>query len=343
MSAAEEQTVDTNLELSPERLRAWIPGLASLAMHLAVVVCATLFFRPPTRGFGEENEAPRDAAVAVVRRSPQAVEYLTDSAPSKLTTASGQASAAPESVAPAPPQPAALPGLSLPEPGSTPAVELPGSGLPTVAGSGRPGATFPGLDEQALAEMAGRSAAAAPAGPSATLALFNSSGAKGNSFVLVVDRSASMGNEGLGAIDAAVQELRRRLVALSEEHKIQVIAYNSELQSFGTGRLLPATSETKEGLLKFLTNIGAFGPTNHSRALLAALKLQPDVIILLTDGDEPGLDLTQQRIIRGQAGRRTSIHCLHFGRGPATEAGKGDFLRRLALDNGGAYQYVELR
>lgn len=62
-------------------------------------------------------------------------------------------------------------------------------------------------------------------------------------------------------------------MALSEEHKIQVIAYNRELQSFGTGRLLPATSETKEGLLKFLTNIGALGPTNHSRALLHSARL----------------------------------------------------------------------
>lgn len=343
MSAAEKQTGDTEPELAPEWLRAWIPGLASLALHLSVVVCATLVFRPAVKGFGDVAEAPRDAAVAVVRRSQQAVEYLTDSAPSELATSAAQASAAPLENAPAPPQPAALSGLALPEPGSAPAVEIAGSGLAAVAGSGRPGAVFPGLDEQALAEQAGRSAAAAPAEPSATLALFNSSGAKGNSFVLVVDRSASMGNEGLGAIDAAVQELRRRLVALSEEHKIQVIAYNSQLQSFGAGRLLPATSETKEGLLKFLTNIGAFGPTNHSRALLAALKLQPDVIILLTDGDEPGLDLTQQRIIRAQAGRRTSIHCLHFGRGPASEAGKGDFLRRLSLDNGGAYQYVELR
>jgi hypothetical protein len=48
------------------------------------------------------------------------------------------------------------------------------------------------------------------------------------------------------------------------------------------------------------------------------------------------------RIVREQARGRTTIHAIHFGRGP-NQAGADHFMRKLAADNGGHYVYVDLQ
>ena len=93
-------------------------------------------------------------------------------------------------------------------------------------------------------------------------------------------------------------------------------------------------------LIRFVADTAAYGQTEHLRGLLAALKLKPEVIFLLTDGGEPLLDNSQLRAIREQAAGRTSIHCVQFGRGPAPEG--GSFLERLAAENGGSYVYIDM-
>jgi hypothetical protein len=64
------------------------------------------------------------------------------------------------------------------------------------------------------------------------------------------------------------------------------------------------------------------------------------VIFLLTDGGDPVLNGGQLQLIRERAAGRTSIHCLHFGRGPADSA--GHFLAKLAAQNGGNYLYIDV-
>jgi Ca-activated chloride channel family protein len=92
--------------------------------------------------------------------------------------------------------------------------------------------------------------------------------------------------------------------------------------------------------VRFVADTAAYGQTEHLRGLLAALKLKPEVIFLLTDGGEPLLDGAQLRSIRELAGGRTSIHCLHFGRGRAPEG--EHFLQRLAAENRGSYVYIDM-
>jgi Ca-activated chloride channel family protein len=64
------------------------------------------------------------------------------------------------------------------------------------------------------------------------------------------------------------------------------------------------------------------------------------VIFLLTDGGDPVLHAGQLRQIREEAAGRTSIHCLHFGRGEA--GAEPGFLKRLAAENGGSYVYIDM-
>jgi hypothetical protein len=230
--------------------------------------------------------------------------------------------------------------IALPElPGA-----LPGTGLVVVpqAGSGRRGPVLPaGIDDAAiLAADAAIPREQLPTGPTAKLALFGSQAAEGRSFVFVIDRSQSMGGDGLGAIQAAAEELKRQIGALTEEQTVQVIAYN-QANAFLTGReLIPATEENKTRLTSSVADIAAFGQTEHARALFAALKLKPEVIFLLTDGGDPFPNLADLSAIRDLAAGRTSIHAIHFGRGEANSA--AEFLSRIAAENRGSYTYIDM-
>jgi len=73
---------------------------------------------------------------------------------------------------------------------------------------------------------------------------------------------------------------------------------------------------------------------------MTALRLKPEVIFLFTDGGDPVLDPGQLRLIRETAAGRTSIHCLHFGRGPQHTADNS--LSRLAAQNHGSYVYIDV-
>ena len=57
-------------------------------------------------------------------------------------------------------------------------------------------------------------------------------------------------------------------------------------------------------------------------------------------GGDPPLDLGHLRTIREQAAGRTSIHCLHFGRGPLRDS--YNFLARIAGENRGSYVYIDM-
>ena len=118
------------------------------------------------------------------------------------------------------------------------------------------------------------------------------------------------------------------------------MAYNQSVAYLTDRELIPASSENKRRLVQFIANMAAFGQTEHSRGLLTALRMKPEVIFLLTDGGEPLLDPGQLRTIREAAAGRTAIHCLHFGRGPQNERGK--FLVRLAAENRGSYIYIDM-
>jgi hypothetical protein len=179
-----------------------------------------------------------------------------------------------------------------------------------------------------------------PTGPVVEVSLFGSPPAKGRSFVFVIDRSNSMGSAGLGAISAAADELSSHLSNLTPENTFQVVAYNEATAYFSGRQLVPATDETKRRLVKYIAEITAGGQTEHTRGLLAALRLRPEVIFLLTDGGDPKMSRGDLNFVQELAGSRTKINCLHFGRGPKPE--EPSFLAKLASDNRGSYAYIDV-
>ena len=175
----------------------------------------------------------------------------------------------------------------------------------------------------------------------ARASLFGVSG-EGYKFVYVFDRSGSMGGSGAASLRAVKSELRKSLQSLEDTHQFQIIFYNDRPVLFNPtgvpGKLAFATERVKERALRFLDTIVAEGGTEHEAALKMAIRLRPDVIFFLTDGDEPKLCRRQLDEIRNMADGVT-INTIEFGPGPARE--RPGFLATLAEENNGHYVYVD--
>jgi len=340
MRAAPESDPSSN---APAALLLGIPAwLISLAVHLSALIAGALLVnvQRPVVGI---DEADRQVTVVLAQRTAERTDYFAEensqeaaSPPAAATSGGGfTGSAIPTDAPPV------VPGISLPPaPGALP----PGEGIVGVAAPGLPGkraSVLPGQgDAEAIAADMAIPREALPTGPTAKLSLFGSGAAQGRSFVFVIDRSQSMGGAGLGAIQAAAAELKTQLAALSDEQTFQVVAYNQSAVYFTDGGLAPASADNKQRLVKFLQDLAAYGQTEHTRGLLAAARLKPEVIYLLTDGGDPVMTLADLQTVRAATRGRSSIHCLHFGRGQPPEG--ENFLHRLAAENRGSYTYIDM-
>ena len=202
-----------------------------------------------------------------------------------------------------------------------------------VPGLSRPAAKNSGDDDASVySDAEGR----------ARTSMFGASGV-GHKFVYVLDRSSSMGGSGQKAIRAVKAELVKSLKSLDTVHQFQIIFYNEKPVVFnpsGTpGRLAFATRANKDRAVQFVESITADGNTNHDDALKLAIRMHPDVIFFLTDGDDPKLSRRElDRIQRMATG--ITLNTIEFGPGPKPEA--KSFLATLAEENGGQYSYVDL-
>ena len=198
-------------------------------------------------------------------------------------------------------------------------------------------------DSSALDGLDGLGFSFAPReGGKARTALFGLVG-EGYKFVYVFDRSGSMGGEGRNALPLVKAAIVQSLKPLDTVHQFQIIYYNHRPVLFNPSgtrdRLAFATDENKERIARFLETVKAEGGTDHESAIRLGIRLQPDVIFLLTDGDDPKLTLGQlKKLERLSAG--IFINTIQFGPGPRTE--KSNWLSELARRTGGGYAYVDI-
>ena len=168
---------------------------------------------------------------------------------------------------------------------------------------------------------------------------------EGYKFVYVLDRSGSMGGSGQSSLMAVKAELIESLKNLDSVHQFQIIFYNQRPAVFnptGTpGRLSFATRQNKDRAKRFIDSISAEGGTAHVEALRMATGLQPDVIFLLSDADEPKLTTAELAKIR-HAAAGILINTIEFGSGPQPKSAEESFLAQLAQQNGGRYVYVDI-
>ena len=162
---------------------------------------------------------------------------------------------------------------------------------------------------------------------------------EGHKVVYVFDRSESM--EWRNALGAAKVQLLASLDSLDTVHQFQIVFFNDVPRIVPTrapGQLVFGTEQNKTDARRFVGSIVPDGGTNRERALLLAISLQPDVIFFLTDADDPMHPQQLEKIHHRAAG--ITIHAVEFGPGPQSQS--ENFLTRLARDNGGKHQYVDI-
>lgn len=319
------------------KIPAWF---LSTIVHLVLLIVLVLVVQQVPR----KTAAPprREVAIALVQRDANdTTRYLTEEDTGQQSTqpVEAQSPAAPVPNTPPP----SLPEIKLPATQELTVGQKNAAGLVAVPSmTGRPRRpVLPGLNDAAiLAEEAARHTGKADRGSPGRLALFGGESIVGHSFIFVIDRSKSMGADGLGALSAAAHELDRELRSLQPRHKFQIIAYNHTPLYMKQRNLLDATPENISRVSSYFARLAAYGATAHETALLSALRRNPDVIVFLTDGGDPYLNDAQLERIQSRAGTMTSIHCIQFGFGPPKE--RDNFMQRLARQNRGGYRYVDM-
>lgn len=167
--------------------------------------------------------------------------------------------------------------------------------------------------------------------------------AHGDRFVFVIDSSGSMRGPRWIAL---CNELMRSLRTLSPEQEFYVISFDALAHPmFGTlppkGKFLKASTENVKKLGRWLNSVQLGSNTFPATAMGIAMKLEPDAIFLLSDGEIRDSTLTDLRIwnrIQGDDGIemvKVPIHTvlLHSSEGYAT-------LDAIASENEGSFTPV---
>jgi hypothetical protein len=171
----------------------------------------------------------------------------------------------------------------------------------------------------------------------ATVSVFGVEG-RGNKFLYLFDRSASM--EG-SQLTAAKRQLLESMRSLTNTNQFRIVFFNTTTQSFDGGgprRNVFATDQNKQLAANFVGGITADGGTDRMVALQTAVGSAPDVIFFLTDADDPMSERELFEIERMTERIRATICVIEFGYDP--EPVPDNFLMRLARDTGGRYGYV---
>lgn len=169
---------------------------------------------------------------------------------------------------------------------------------------------------------------------------------KATRVVFVIDSSASMAD--YHAMSAAKAALVSALQTLVDSQQFQVIFYNSSpsLLRLWNEREVSLAFATERNKTFARQEIAAVTPdrgTNHIDALKLALRLGPEVIYLLTDADEPQLEAAELDQIQRSNRGRVRIHAIEFGLGEPLEQAPMNFLKKLAVQNGGTYRYYNVK
>jgi von Willebrand factor type A domain len=157
--------------------------------------------------------------------------------------------------------------------------------------------------------------------------------AEGQRFVYVVDRSGSMGDI---RYERAKTELIRSLAGLSRTQEFFVILYSDDSYPMffprKTTEFVKASDEAIEQVRDWVNGLGVNGGTNPEPALTKALRMKPDAVFFLTDGEIPASTADS---VQRENGGKVTVHTIGFTN-PASES----VLREIADQSGGKYLFV---
>jgi len=326
---------------------AWI---YSVILHVVLFVAIALLWTQSHPQGIVASETAREVGIVIAQNpNTSATEYFQES-DLPTTTDDQQNNQEVDNVGGSAAAPNALPDLELPD------IALPGMAkltAPTALGAIEnalsPSQLAGGVtgdhpsDASIAAAQARLPLVSGPSGPRLQVSLFGSAPAVGHEFVFAIDRSKSMGGQGLNAMAAAQQQIISTLQGFDKQHHhFNIIAYHHRPTYFKKGNVLAeSTPEVLQTISPYFNGLAAFGGTDHEMGLLAALRFKPDVIFLLTDGGDPGLNRAQIGDLTRHCGSRTTVHTIQFGFGPLQD--ETNFMIEIATATGGNFHYVDMR
>lgn len=150
--------------------------------------------------------------------------------------------------------------------------------------------------------------------------------AYGDEFVYVVDMSTSMGYRstyGQTRFRIACRELLRSINELKSDQKFCVVmfCYRTRFMFDRPPRMLSATNVNKRRAAEWVNSLGLGGGTDPRYGVMSGLKLKPDAIFLLSDGEFNGRAVNShgirgnpriERIIEQQRNSMVPIHTIAF-------------------------------
>ncbi|MCA9016413.1 MAG: VWA domain-containing protein [Planctomycetaceae bacterium] len=159
--------------------------------------------------------------------------------------------------------------------------------------------------------------------------------------VYVVDSSKSMNfpHESVGKtrLGRVKLELAKAIVSMDENQEFFVIFFSDYAIPMPARKLQPATPEAKEKFLSWVAKVPGIGTTEPLEALLLALRLQPDTIYFLTDGQfSPSIVKAFNNVAAKTRARQNVIVngiCLGNREGER-------LIRELAEQNSGSYTFI---
>jgi hypothetical protein len=164
--------------------------------------------------------------------------------------------------------------------------------------------------------------------------------ARADSVIFIVDMSGSMEGH---RFDRAVEELIRSLNLLQPTQKFFIFFYNGVTfpmevdgvshRSQRSAKLVPATSTYRAKAIKWIKAFHPEGDTAPEDAIERALKMKPQVVYFLTDGEIP--NTTRSTAQRFNTEHKTVIHTIAF-----EYEGGAEQLRGIAADSKGKYRFV---
>ena len=340
------ETPASQAKLAGQASKSWRPILLSFLTHFFLVLLLVLL------GFSAGNSSPegdlrRAGIVLSSTNAEKETEYLNETDLAEESQEDAESETAESAVAPPPAAPALsnpvsaeipdLPGLESIEPNQFDANQMADATNKVDTSSQYE------LSEEDLKLIAADQRliqSRKPVGEPATLSVFGAGGLKGRSFVFVIDRSQSMGAQGLGVIQAAHRELTAAINQLEPHHKFQIVAYHERTVTVSKRKMLNATPENKKLVPVFIRNLAAFGGTNHENGLIAAIVFKPDVIVLMTDGGYPELNDWKIAELNRMSKKGSSIHCIQFGVGSLQQ--QINFMTKLSTKTSGSFRYVDV-
>jgi hypothetical protein len=172
-------------------------------------------------------------------------------------------------------------------------------------------------------------------------ASFFGTGALGTKFVFVVDCSGSMQEEYRWVM--ARRELKEAIEGLTKNQQFYVFLYNDTSFAFSgqQATLMPATEKNKEKIFKWLDKQNPIGDTRPWKAMRLSLRMKPDAIFLLSDGElkddtVPRLRLENREKTSGDGKiGKIPVHTISLGSGFGSVT-----MREIANENDGTFTLV---